>query len=145
MRGGRRKQVLFILHNVLTSKLQLAHTQHYICKQPNVETGKRQILPYMHIYLSQIPEAGESKLLSPCQSKLLSLTPICGQRKQNVLTLYYTIHSVSSCKQQKDYVHGLFTLLQWSIVQRSKFKMVPHPGQPRIQAVGEMPWQLTRI
>ena len=98
--------MLFILHDVLTSKLQLAHAQHYICKQPNVETGKRQMLPYMHVYLSQIPEAGESKLLSPGQSKLLSpgqsellsLTPIYGGRKQNIATLYYAIHSVSACK-----------------------------------------------
>ena len=89
--------MVFTLHDVLTSKLQLAHAQHYICKQPNVETRKTQMLPYMHIYLSQIPEVGESKL-SPCQSKLLSLTPICGCRKQNVLTLYYAIHSVSACK-----------------------------------------------
>ena len=95
--------MLFILHDVLTSKLQLAHAQHYTGPSannqiPNVETGKRQMLPYMHVYLSQIPEAGESKPLSPGQSKLLSLTPICGRRKQNVLTRYYAIHSVSACK-----------------------------------------------
>jgi len=49
--------VVFILHDVLTSKLQLAHAQHYTGssannKVPNVETGKRRMLPYMHVYLS---------------------------------------------------------------------------------------------
>ena len=37
---------------------------------------------------ADIPEAGESKVLSSDQSKLLSLTPIYGGRKQNAYFLF---------------------------------------------------------
>ena len=50
-----------------------------------MEIGKRRMLPYMH---ADIPEAGEPKVLSSDQSKLLSLTPIYGGRKQNAYFLF---------------------------------------------------------